>query len=64
MADLSIEYELELVPNEEELLHCVINREDVEELIRKPVRRSLPSFFSRKCQLSLNFSLLKHKILE
>ena len=37
LADLSIEFELEKVPTVDDLLTVIVNREDVENLINKPV---------------------------
>ncbi|XP_067666806.1 IQ domain-containing protein H-like [Haliotis asinina] len=41
LADLSMEFELEMVPTVDDLLTVVVNREDVEAIIRRPGRRYL-----------------------
>ncbi|CAL1540597.1 unnamed protein product [Lymnaea stagnalis] len=41
LADLSMEFELEKAPGNDELLNCIINREDVEAIINKPGRKYL-----------------------
>ena len=40
LADLSVEYELEKAPGLPELLSVIVNREDVEAIINKPVSGS------------------------
>ena len=43
LADLSLEFELEKAPTIEDLLTVIVNREDVESIIRRPVSSiSLP----------------------
>ena len=37
LADLAMEYEMELVPSQSDLLSVIVNREDVENIIRRPV---------------------------
>ncbi|KAJ8304824.1 hypothetical protein KUTeg_018407 [Tegillarca granosa] len=39
LADLSLEFELEQPPTYDDLLTCVVNRDDVESLMRRPGRR-------------------------
>jgi len=38
LADIAMEYELERAPSHDVLLTAVVNREDVEALIKAPVR--------------------------
>ena len=37
LADLAMEYEMELIPSQMDLLSVIVNREDVENIIRRPV---------------------------
>ncbi|WAQ98912.1 IQCH-like protein [Mya arenaria] len=39
LADLAEEFELEIVPSLDDLLSCIVNRDDVENIIYKPGRR-------------------------
>lgn len=40
LADLALEFELEIQPSIDDLLSVLVNREDVETIIRTPVRLS------------------------
>jgi hypothetical protein len=44
LADLSVEFELEKAPGLAELLSVIVNREDVEAVINRPVSRSFIRF--------------------
>jgi hypothetical protein len=46
LADLAEEFELERPPSIDDLLSCIVNRDDVENIIFKPV--IIPFFYSLK----------------